>query len=218
MQRLATLRDRALLSEPFPPHVILYDRDTCTQDLHGRDQMNEPIGIGILGAGWITRAHGHALHTIGHMAPLARPIRLVALSARRAEQGEALADELGVDRFTTDWAKVVNDPNVQVVANLQGTSAHREATEAALALGKPVLCEKPLGADRFEAGHMAAAAALAGVPAVCGFSSATCLRCGLLGRSFSGATSATWSISARCTSRTTRRCGQLCDRRPALGQ
>jgi predicted dehydrogenase len=133
--------------------------------------MNEPIGIGILGAGWITRAHGHALRTIGHMAPLARPIRLVALSARRAEQGEALADELGVDRFTTDWAEVVNDPNVHVVANLQGTPAHREATEAALTLGKPVLCEKPLGADRFEAGHMAAAAARAGVPAVCGFNS-----------------------------------------------
>jgi predicted dehydrogenase len=131
--------------------------------------MNEPIGIGILGAGWISRAHGHALHTIGHMAPLARPIRLAALSARRPEQGQALARELGVDRFTTDWAEVVNDPNVHVVANLQGALAHREATEAALALGKPVLCEKPLGGDRLEAGHMAAAAARAGVPAVCGF-------------------------------------------------
>jgi predicted dehydrogenase len=56
-----------------------------------------------------------------------------------------------------------------MVANLMGVGGHREATEAALALGKPVLCEKPLGVDRFEARAMAAAAINAGVPAVCGF-------------------------------------------------
>jgi predicted dehydrogenase len=52
---------------------------------------------------------------------------------------------------------------------LLGETAHREATEAALALGKPVLCEKPLGRDRFEAGAMLAAARTAGVHAACGF-------------------------------------------------
>jgi predicted dehydrogenase len=50
-----------------------------------------------------------------------------------------------------------------------GVAGHREATEAALALGKPVLCEKPLGVDRFESAAMVTAAAVAGVPAVCGF-------------------------------------------------
>ena len=131
--------------------------------------MADAIGIGILGAGWITRAHGHALHTLGHVSPLARPIRLSALAARNRERGEAVARDLGVERFTTEWADVVNDPRVDVVANLLGETAHREATEAALALGKPVLCEKPLGRDRFEAGSMLAAAQRAGVQAACGF-------------------------------------------------
>lgn len=131
--------------------------------------MDDGIGIGILGAGWITRAHGHALHTIGHVAPLSRPIRLAALGARDAERGSAMARDLGVERFTTDWADVVGDPGVDVVAVLLGETVHREATEAALALGKPVLCEKPLGRDRFEAGAMLAAAERAGVPAACGF-------------------------------------------------
>jgi predicted dehydrogenase len=131
--------------------------------------MGDAVGIGILGAGWITRAHGHALRTLGHVAPLARPVRLTAMAARNRERGEAMARDLGVERFTTDWADVVNDPRVDVVANLLGESAHREATEAALALGKPVLCEKPLGRDRFEAGSMLAAAERAGVPAACGY-------------------------------------------------
>jgi predicted dehydrogenase len=103
--------------------------------------MADRLGVGILGAGWITRAHAHAIRTLGHIAPLARPVGLTALAARNRDRGEAMARDLGIDRFSTDWAAVVNDPEVDVVANLMGASAHVEATEAALALGKPVLCE-----------------------------------------------------------------------------
>jgi predicted dehydrogenase len=131
--------------------------------------MVEPIRIGLLGAGWITRAHGHALHTLNHVTPLARPIELRALAARNPERGAAMAGDLGIDLFTTDWREVVDDPEVDVVAVLLGETAHRDATEAAFALGKPVLCEKPLGRDRFEAGAMLAAARRAGVPAAVGF-------------------------------------------------
>ena len=131
--------------------------------------MDRPIRVGLLGAGWITRAHGHALHTLNHVSPLERPIRLTALAARNAERGEAMARDLEIERSTTEWADVVEDPNVDVVAVLLGETAHREATEAALALGKPVLCEKPLARERTEARLMLEAAQRAGVQAACGF-------------------------------------------------
>ncbi|HVQ23484.1 MAG TPA: Gfo/Idh/MocA family oxidoreductase [Candidatus Saccharimonadia bacterium] len=131
--------------------------------------MTDELRIGILGAGWISRAHVHAIATIGHMASLGRPIRVVALAARDRDRGQALALGLGIERFTTDWRAMVDDPDIDIVANLLGASAHVEGTEAALALGKPVLCEKPLGADRFEAHRLMVAAARAGVAAVCGF-------------------------------------------------
>lgn len=131
--------------------------------------MTAPLRIGVLGAGWITRAHVHALRSIGHMGPLARPVAVTAMAARNRERGETMARTLGIERFSTDWRSVVDDPDVDVVANLLGASAHVEATEAALALGKPVLCEKPLGADRFEARRLRDAAVRAAVPAVCGF-------------------------------------------------
>ncbi|HEY7522670.1 MAG TPA: Gfo/Idh/MocA family oxidoreductase [Candidatus Limnocylindrales bacterium] len=131
--------------------------------------MSEPIRIGLLGAGWITRAHGHALHTLNHVMPLARPIRITALAARTPERGEPMARDLGAERFTSDWRDVVDDPRVEVVAVLLGERVHREATEAALALGKPVLCEKPLARDRFNARAMWEASQRAGVHAAVGF-------------------------------------------------
>ena len=131
--------------------------------------MPDPIRIGLLGAGWITRAHGHALHTLNHVTPLARPIELVALAARSPDRGAAMARDLGIERFTTDWREVVDDPDIDVIAVLLGETAHLEATDATLALGKPVLCEKPLGRDRFEAAAMLDAARRAGVQAAVGF-------------------------------------------------
>jgi predicted dehydrogenase len=131
--------------------------------------MADPIRIGLLGAGWITRVHGHALHTLNHITQLGRPIQLTALAARNPERGAAMAEDLGIERFTTDWREVVDDADVDVVAVLLGETVHREATEMALALGKPVFCEKPLGRDRFEAATLVEAARRAGVLAACGF-------------------------------------------------
>ncbi len=131
--------------------------------------MNDTLGIGILGAGWITRAHGLAIRTLSQVAPVGRPVAITMLAARGSGRGEEMAAQLEVERFTTDWREVVDDPSVDVVANLTGVNGHREATEAALALGKPVLCEKPLGVDRVEARSMADAADAAGVQAVTGF-------------------------------------------------
>ena len=131
--------------------------------------MNDRLGVGIIGAGWITRAHGFALRAIPHVAPVGRPIQLTMLAARNRDRGEAMTRRLEIERLTTDWRELVEDTSVDVVAVLLGATAHRDATEAALALGKPVLCEKPLGADRFEAHSMMRAAAHAGVQAATGF-------------------------------------------------
>jgi len=134
--------------------------------------MTAALGIGIIGAGWITRAHALAIRTLPHLDALGRPVRITMLAARNPERGAAMAGRIGVEAFTTDWRELVEDPTVHVVANLTAVAGHRAPTEAALALGKPVLCEKPLGVDRLEARALAdaaAAVATTGVQAACGF-------------------------------------------------
>jgi predicted dehydrogenase len=134
--------------------------------------MSDVLGVGIIGSGWITRAHALGIRTLPHLESLGRPVRITMLAGRDRERGQAMAHRLEVERFTTDWRELVDDPAVDVVANLTAVGGHREATVAAFALGKPVLCEKPLGVDRFESRAMADAAAVAasaGVQAACGF-------------------------------------------------
>jgi len=128
------------------------------------------VGIGFVGTGWMARAHAHALHTLGHMVPLPRPVRLAVIAGRDADRTEALGRRLGFERHTTDWRSVVEDPAVQVVANLAANDIHPEPSIAALQLGKSVLCEKPLASSVADAERMAAAARAApGCLAVCGF-------------------------------------------------
>lgn len=127
------------------------------------------IGVGVLGYGWISRAHVHALHTLNHVDPPAKRIRLVALAGRRAEPLERSARELGFERWTTSWEELVDDPEVDVVANCFAVAGHRDPSLAALQAGKPVLCEKPLGADLDEARELRDAAEEAGVPNAVGF-------------------------------------------------
>jgi predicted dehydrogenase len=131
----------------------------------GRDSL----GVGFLGYGWISRAHAHALHTLNHLAPLAKEIRLVSIAGRRAEPLEAAAGELGFERWTTSWEELLDDPEVDVIANLTAVQGHAEPTIAALRRGKPVFCEKPLGANAAEARAMLEAAESAGVTTATGF-------------------------------------------------
>ncbi len=129
----------------------------------------DTIGIGFVGYGWISRVHAHALHTLNHIRPPVKKIRLVAIAGRTAERVAAVAGELGFERSTTDWRDVVEDDGVDVVANVAANEVHAAPSIAALELGKGVLCEKPLGVDAAEALEMAQTAERAGVTSACGF-------------------------------------------------
>jgi predicted dehydrogenase len=129
----------------------------------------ETIGVGFVGYGWIARAHAHALHTLNHIRPLAKQIRLVSIAGRNAHRVAPAAAELGFERWTTSWRELVEDDELDVVANVAANEAHAEPSIAALDLGKPVLCEKPLGVDATEAAAMVEATERTGVTNACGF-------------------------------------------------
>jgi predicted dehydrogenase len=72
-------------------------------------------------------------------------------------------------RCEPDWQELVEDPRVEAIVIASPQTTHRAIAEAAFALGKPVFCEKPLGASLEDARAMVAAAEAAGVVNMIGF-------------------------------------------------
>jgi predicted dehydrogenase len=107
------------------------------------------------------------------VAPTVRDLpvtpRVRVISGRDASAVERAAAAYGVDEWTTDWRALVARPDVQIVDVCTPPGTHAEIAQAAAALGKAVLCEKPLAATYADARTAAGAVAAAGVPNAIGF-------------------------------------------------
>jgi predicted dehydrogenase len=127
------------------------------------------IRIGLIGAGFMGRAHTIAYREVGAVfdLPAAPVLELIAEIDQRT--ATAAARKLGFRRSTADWRQLVQDPAVDLVDITAPTAAHREIAVAALAAGKHVYCEKPLAVTAAEARGLAARAAKTGVVTMVGF-------------------------------------------------
>src|SRR3954462_10989735 len=123
------------------------------------------LGVGIIGVspvrGWAATAHIPALRALPNY-------EIRALSAHSAESARAAGESFGVDAVFSDHEQMVTRPDIDVVAVSVKVPHHRLVVSAALAAGKAVYCEWPLGRDLDDARAMAALAAELGLPTVVG--------------------------------------------------
>jgi predicted dehydrogenase len=127
------------------------------------------LRIGLIGSGYIGRAHAIALQEVGAVFPdVATPVCEI-LADRDPAQAAKSAAAMGFARSTGDWRELVADPAVDIVDICSPNYLHREMALAAIAAGKHVWCEKPLALDAAEAKDVAEAAARAGVVHLIGF-------------------------------------------------
>lgn len=116
------------------------------------------IRIGIVGGGYMGKAHSVAYAAVGGLFDTAlRPV-LEMICATSPESAERYRKTFGFNRATHDWRLLVADENVDAVVIASPQSTHRAIAEAAFAAGKPVFCEKPLGATLEDSRAMVKAA------------------------------------------------------------
>ncbi|HEV8648028.1 MAG TPA: Gfo/Idh/MocA family oxidoreductase [Actinomycetes bacterium] len=123
------------------------------------------LGVGIIGVspvrGWAATAHIPALRALPNY-------QLRALSAHSAAAARAAGEVFGVGAVFADHEQLVSQPGIDVVAVTVKVPHHRALVCAALAAGKAVYCEWPLGRDLDDARAMASLAAEQGVRTVVG--------------------------------------------------
>lgn len=125
--------------------------------------------VGLIGSGYIGRAHSIALQEVGAVFPdVATPV-CELLADRDAATAQKSATAMGFRRSTGDWRELVADPAIDIVDICSPNYLHREMALAAIAAGKHVWCEKPLALDASEAREVAEAAAHAGIVNLIGF-------------------------------------------------
>jgi predicted dehydrogenase len=127
------------------------------------------IGIGLVGTGYMGKAHAVAFKSVGAVFNTQlRPVCEVICSTTEAGAARKAA-EYGFNGSTSRWQDLISDPRVEAVVIASPQTTHRQIALAAFAAGKPVFCEKPLGASLEDARAMAAAAAKSGLPNMVGF-------------------------------------------------
>ena len=127
------------------------------------------IGIGIVGGGYMGKAHAVAMTSVGAIFNTTLRPRLEMVAARSADSAERYRAAYGFRRGTGDWQELVADPKVDAVVVASVQSTHREIAMAAATAGKPILCEKPLGASLDDAIAMTEVVEKAGVINMVGF-------------------------------------------------
>jgi predicted dehydrogenase len=127
------------------------------------------IGIGLVGGGYMGKAHAVAMAAVGAVFDTALRPRLAVIAASSRDSAERYRRAYGFARAAGDWRDLVADPAVEAVIIASPQNTHREIAEAAFAAGKPVFCEKPLGASLADAEAMTAAAEESGLPNMIGF-------------------------------------------------
>lgn len=129
------------------------------------------LRIGLVGTGFMGRAHSHAWTLAGQLA-LPRRVEMAAVSARAEASARAFAARHGWTRSAGDWRELIEADDIDLIDICTPQDLHAEIAAAALKAGKHVLCEKPLAATleeaEFAAGQ-AADAARRGVFAMLGF-------------------------------------------------
>ncbi|MCH2117693.1 MAG: Gfo/Idh/MocA family oxidoreductase [Pirellulales bacterium] len=126
--------------------------------------MAKPLRIGMIGYGFMARAHSNAYCKVNHFFELEYEPVLKAVCGRNKDKAQEFAANWGYEAVETEWKKLVQRDDIDAVDICVPNNLHKEIATAAAKAGKIVLCEKPLAMDSTEGAEMCDVVEKAGVP------------------------------------------------------
>ncbi|MBB1253114.1 Gfo/Idh/MocA family oxidoreductase [Streptomyces sp. OF3] len=129
-----------------------------------------PLGVAVIGFGWMGRVHTQAYVRVPHHFPeLPLRPRLVTVADEVPGRAEEAAARFGFADTAAHWRDVLTDPRVDAVSVTAPNFLHREIGVAVAEAGKHLWIEKPVGLTAADARAVADAVTAAGVRAAVGF-------------------------------------------------
>ncbi|MCF7708489.1 MAG: Gfo/Idh/MocA family oxidoreductase [Verrucomicrobia bacterium] len=126
--------------------------------------MTKKLNIGMIGYGFMGRAHSNAYSQVNHFFDLDYQPVLKAACARNEAEVKAFAGKWGYESVETDWRALVARKDIDAIDICTPNDLHKDIALAAAEAGKIILCEKPLARDGNEGEVMVQAVEKAGVP------------------------------------------------------
>ena len=112
------------------------------------------LAVGLLGYNFMGKAHSNAWRQAPRFFNLPVNVRLKTICGRNRAAVKKAAAKLGWENAQTDWRRVINDSEIDVVDICTPNDTHCEIAIAAAQAGKAILCEKPLARNIDEAERM----------------------------------------------------------------
>ncbi len=126
--------------------------------------MRKKLNIGLVGYGFMGRAHTNAYRQAPKFFDVPYDLVLKAACARNQDAIQAFADNWGYEGIETDWRALVARDDIDAIDICAPNNMHHDIAIAAAKAGKMVLCEKPLAMNVAEGCEMVDAVEKAGVP------------------------------------------------------
>ncbi|MBQ9373046.1 MAG: Gfo/Idh/MocA family oxidoreductase [Thermoguttaceae bacterium] len=127
------------------------------------------LNVGMLGTGFMGRTHSNAFNQVKRFFDLPYDIVLKSCYSRDAEKLARFQKTWGYEKCETDWRKIVDDDEIDLIDVVTPNFLHKDMVVAAAKAGKMIICEKPLAMNYEEALEMEEAVKAAGVPSVVSF-------------------------------------------------
>jgi predicted dehydrogenase len=107
--------------------------------------VKKKLNIGVVGCGFMGRTHSNAFRSVSNFFDVPYEPVLKTICARNSAKAGSFAGQWGYESVQTDWRKLVESPEIDLVDIASPNDTHSEIAIAAAQAGKMVMCEKPLG-------------------------------------------------------------------------
>src|SRR5690606_37352666 len=106
--------------------------------------VKKELRIGMVGYKFMGKAHSHAFRDVSfYFDPKVEPV-LQAICGRQEEDLKQAAEKMGWNSYETDWRKLIERDDIDLIDIVTPNNSHAEIAIAAAKAGKHVFCEKPL--------------------------------------------------------------------------